>query len=345
MALSEAPPFWWQKPGWQALLLSPLSRVWGHFSARKMERQPSLYLDVPVICVGNFIAGGAGKTPTTLALVKHAKAMKLKPGILSRGYRGGVNKPALVDLKKHDSRDVGDEPLLLAKAATTVVSADRPAGARMLVRAGCNLIIMDDGLQNPSLHKDFRLVVVDAKRGIGNGHTHPGGPLRVPIARQLPLADAVLIIGEGEGGDAVIRLAARSAKPIQLAKTIIKNKTRLKGKSVLAYAGIADPDKFFSSLLSVGAKIDIYRAFGDHHHYHHDEIEEIITLAEAKNLHLVSTSKDIARLNGLGEHSQTLVEKTDVVEIDLKFGDREFASRVINKAINSVNERKIRQSR
>jgi tetraacyldisaccharide 4'-kinase len=339
MALQEAPPFWWKKPGWQALTLSPLSWVYGQISARRMERSPSEFVSVPVICVGNFIAGGAGKTPSVLALVKSAKAMKLKPGILSRGFGGGLSVATLVDLSKHDSRDVGDEPLLLARAATTVVAADRPAGARLLVESGCDLIIMDDGFQNSKLHKDYCLVVVDAKRGIGNGHTHPSGPLRLPVSRQLPFADTVVIIGEGNGADKIIRQIAKSAKPIELSKIRIKNTSRLKGRQLLAYAGIADPDKFFTSLSSAGAEIVECHAFGDHHHYHDDEIEELIGKANKLNLRLVSTSKDISRLQGLGNLSQKLVEKTDEIEIELIFENPEFLPGVISAAMKSLDER------
>ncbi len=341
MALQEAPPFWWQKPGWQAFLLSPFSWIYGQVSARRMEHPPSDFVSVPVICVGNFIAGGAGKTPTVLALVKCAKSMKLKPGILSRGFGGGVSVATLVEPDKHDSRDVGDEPLLLANAATTVVSVDRPAGARLLVESGCDLIIMDDGFQNPKLHKDYCLVVVDAKRGIGNGFTHPSGPLRLPVSRQLPFADTVLVIGEGNGADGVIRQVAKSAKPFELSNVKIQNIGRLKGKQLLAYAGIADPDKFFASLSSAGLEVIEQCAFGDHHHYHEDEIEELVDKAKQLNLHLVSTSKDIFRLKGLGKLSQELIEKTDEIKIELVFENPEFLRSVITSALNSVFERDI----
>ena len=339
MALEEAPPFWWQKAGWLAYLLSPAAWVYGQISARRMEIKSSTRVSVPVICVGNFVAGGAGKTPTVLTLVKCANDMKLKPGILSRGFGAGLSKATLVNLQKHDSRDVGDEPLLLAKIAPTVISVDRPTGAQLLIDNGCDLVIMDDGFQNPYIHKDYCLIVVDAIRGIGNGFTHPAGPLRVPISRQLPLADALLIIGKGEGADKIIRRGARNAKPIQKAWTQIRNKARLNKKWLLAYAGIGDPDKFFSSLIAAGAEIIDRRAFGDHHHYQDDEIEELLGKAKLQKLQLVSTAKDIARLNGLGKLSQKLVENTDIIEIDLKFEEPEFARRIIEKAIKSASER------
>ncbi len=341
MALQEAPPFWWQGPGWQAVLLSPFSWVYGNISARRMELPPSEAVNVPVICIGNFIAGGAGKTPTVLAMAKKAKQLGYKPGILSRGHGGGVAIPTRVDLNKHNSRDVGDEPLLLANAAITVVAINRPAGAHVLIENGCDLIIMDDGFQNPGLHKDYSLVVVDAKRGIGNGFTHPAGPLRVPLSRQLPFADSILIIGEGSGADKLIRRAAKSAKPIQLARTAIRNAKRLKGKWLLAYAGIADPDKFFAGLLAIGAEIIDRRAFADHHHYHHDEIEELLAKAKLQNLQLVSTTKDMARIRGLGKLQQKLVDATDVVEIDLQFDDPRFAEQIINEAATRAAQRSL----
>lgn len=342
MALEEAPPFWWQKPGLQAILLAPFAWIYGNISARRMELTPSEYMNVPVICVGNFIAGGAGKTPTVLALAAKAKSMGYNPGILSRGHGGGVSVPTLVDLNKHDSRDVGDEPLLLANAAITVVSINRPAGAHLLVENGCDLIIMDDGFQNPHLYKDFSLVVVDAKRGIGNGFPHPAGPLRVPVKRQLPFADAILVIGQGNGADKLIRLAAKSAKPIQLANTKIKNAKRLKGKWLLAFAGIADPDKFFRSLLNAGAELIDRRAFGDHHHYHDEEIEELLGKAKLQKLQLVSTTKDMARLKGLGIRQQKLIKETDVIEIELTFDDPNFAAQVISSAIATKEMRQVR---
>ncbi len=339
MALSEAPPFWWKKPGLLAWALSPLSFIYGQISARRMAQKPSVQLDIPVICVGNFVAGGAGKSPTVMALATKAKSMGLAPGILSRGHGGGVSRATMVDSDLHDSRDVGDEPLLLARIAPTAVCADRPAGAQLLIEHGCNIIFMDDGFQNPSLHKDFSLVVVDAKRGIGNGFTHPAGPLRVPVARQTPFANALLVIGEGEGADKVIRLMAKNAKPIQTAVTVLRNSDELKGKWLLAFAGIADPSKFFDSLLAVGAELIDRRSFGDHHHFHDDEITELLTKAKVQKLQLVSTSKDIARLNGLGELPKKLVENTQVIEMDLVFDDPAFAGRIITSAQRSVRER------
>ncbi len=339
MATQEAPPFWWQKPGWQALLLSPLSWFYGRISAKRMELPASQAMNIPVICVGNFVVGGAGKTPTVMALAIKAKQMGLKPGILSRGFGGGVAKATLVDLTKHDSRDVGDEPLLLATIAKTVVSVNRPQGAHLLVENGCDIIIMDDGFQNPGLHKDFSLVVVNAARGIGNGFSHPAGPLRVPISRQLNFADAILIIGEGDGADKLIRRAAKRAKPIQLAKTAIINKQRLKGKWLLAFAGIADTDKFFKSLLAAGAELIDRRSYGDHHHYSDEEIEDLLGRAKLQKLQLVTTTKDIARLHGLGNLQKQLIKATDAIQISMKFDDPKFTERLINKAIKSCEER------
>lgn len=341
MALDEAPPFWWQRPGPLAIALSPLSWIWGAGTVFRMEMQPSGSVSVPVVCVGNFIAGGAGKTPAAIAIGQAAKKRGFKPGFLSRGYGGQLTGTIVVDLAKHRATDVGDEPLLLASEQLTVVSADRPAGAEMLAAQGCDFIIMDDGFQNPSLVKDFCLVVVDAKRGIGNGFAMPAGPLRAPLSRQLLLADAVLIIGEAPGGDRVIRSAARQARPVFLGKTVPIGKSGWKGRRVLAFAGIADPSKLFDSLKACGADVVAECSFPDHHYYNDEEIEELLEKAAQTGATLVTTSKDMARLStaGSGEKALQLAEQAQVLRIRLDFEDRRTLDIVIDAAIRKASER------
>ncbi len=203
MAFEEAPPFWWHKKAWQAWLLWPVSYVYGKMSAQRMMLHPTASVDVPVVCVGNLIAGGAGKTPVALALGRKAVESGYKAGFLTRGHGGAINVATLVDLHKHNSHDVGDEALMLAEVATTVVAPDRIAGAELLVQSGCDIIIMDDGFQNPYLQKDFNLVVVNSKRGLGNGHCIPGGPLRAPLDVQMRKIDAVVVMGSESNADHV----------------------------------------------------------------------------------------------------------------------------------------------
>ncbi|MEZ5790850.1 MAG: tetraacyldisaccharide 4'-kinase [Nitratireductor sp.] len=339
MALEEAPPFWWRKAGLRALLLSPLAAVWGAAAARRMEQRPSMEVRAPVLCIGNFIVGGAGKTPTAIEFARAAIARGMTPGFLSRGYGGHVTSPTRVDLHHHRATDVGDEPLLLAREAITVVSPDRPAGAEMLLALGCDIIIMDDGFQNPRLRKDFSLVVTDARRGIGNGYTMPAGPLRVPLLRQLAKADAVLVIGEGPGAQMVIRKTARGGKPVYLARTVPARTGDWKGKWLIAFAGIADPAKFFDTLLSLGAELFDRKSYPDHHAYTGEEAEELLAKAAINKMDLVTTSKDHVRLKGMGKMQQELAEKALVLDIRLEFDDPRTVQLILDETLKRAEAR------
>jgi tetraacyldisaccharide 4'-kinase len=181
--VSEAPPFWWQPSDWRAWALYPLSALYAAAARHRLEGAERVPVHAPVLCVGNFTVGGAGKTPIAIALAREARRQKLKPGFLSRGHGGAVHQPRLVDAEGDAARHVGDEPLVLARAGPTVVTPNRKAGAELLVAHGCDFIVMDDGFQSARIHMDFALIVVDSHYGIGNGHTIPGGPMRAPRAR------------------------------------------------------------------------------------------------------------------------------------------------------------------
>ena len=212
MALEEAPPFWWENPGWQAWLLGPLGFAYGQVSSKRMNFSPSLSVDVPVLCIGNFITGGAGKTPTAIRFAKHIRKQGSKPGILSRGWGGSVNSPTVVKNDHHNAHDVGDEALLHAANAVTVVSSDRTAGAKLLLEQGCDFIIMDDGFQNPSLLKDYNLVVVDAKRGLGNGF-YDACPAHLGFRFPNSFIMLTVVLDDRGGRNAARRLSARQPGP------------------------------------------------------------------------------------------------------------------------------------
>ena len=342
MALDEEPPFWWTRPGAMAFLLSPISFVWGQAVGYNMARSPAASAPVPVLCIGNFIAGGAGKTPTAIAFANAVRKAGHVPGFLSRGYGGQLEGPLVVDLQKHRAVDVGDEPLLLAEEQTTVISGNRPAGAELLAANGCDFIIMDDGFQNPSLEKDFSLVVVDAQRGLGNGFAIPAGPLRAPLRRQLPHADAVLVIGAAVGGDEVIRQAARHGKPTHMAHVRPLRKREWKGQRVFAYAGIADPSKLFDTLDAVGADIVGKRGFADHHFYTEEEAEELLRLAKESEAVPVTTSKDMARLRSAGSAQDALAAASKVMEVKLEFEDPRAAAMIVDVTARNAQSRLVR---
>jgi tetraacyldisaccharide 4'-kinase len=345
MPLDEAPPFWWKNPGPLAYSLFPVGYLWGQIAGMRMGRPPSASVPVPVLCIGNFIAGGAGKTPAALAICKGARARGLKAGFLTRGYGGQLTGPELVDTQKHYAVDVGDEALLLAELAPTVVSADRTAGAKYLVSRGCDFIIMDDGFQNPKLAKDYSLVVVDAKRGFGNGMPHPAGPLRAAIGVQLIHANAILVIGDAPRGDLVIRKAARRGKPIYRASTVpAGNATQWENRKVAAFAGIADPEKLFASLEDAGAEVVEARGYADHHHYSDEECKELIGFSR-QGLQLITTSKDFVRLRGGGGESERLAKMAEVFRIETVFEDPGARDRIIEATIRNCEERLLQERR
>ncbi|EJL51564.1 tetraacyldisaccharide 4''-kinase [Rhizobium sp. CF122] len=343
--VSEAPPFWWSKADWRAWTLYPISFLYGRIAGYRMANAKRASVPVPVICVGNFTVGGAGKTPTALTIARAAKAKGLKPGFLSRGYGGSLDVTTVVDPAHHRALAVGDEPLLLAREALTVISRRRVEGAQRLVKEGADLIIMDDGFQSARLAIDYALLVIDATRGLGNGHIVPGGPVRAPIRQQLRYATALLKVGAGEAADSIVRIAARAAKPYFTASLKVCDSVDLAGSNVLAFAGIADPSKFFRTVESVGANIAARRSFGDHEHLTDDEIDDILTTAERDGLQIVTTSKDFVRLAGHHGKAEELAAKCRVIEVEMAFADTLAPRLIIDRAINACRDRRLREGR
>lgn len=293
------PAFWWQSPGAQARALSPLGFIYGAITARRMTAAGA-HAGLPVLCVGNFTLGGAGKTPTVIMLAKMLADAGERPFCLSRGYGGTETGPRLVDSRFDSAAQVGDEALLLARAAPTVVARDRVAGAEFARVQGASLVILDDGLQNPSLAKDFTLAVIDARRGIGNALVFPAGPLRAPLAAQLAQTHALLVVGEGSAAEGVAaQVQARSVPVFHGQLTSDAGAVAaLKGRNVLAFAGIGDPDKFFTTAATSGIIVSKRRAFPDHHRYTPQDASELILRAEHSKLTLLTTEKDRARMDG-----------------------------------------------
>ncbi|WP_337266226.1 tetraacyldisaccharide 4'-kinase [Oryzifoliimicrobium ureilyticus] len=342
--VSEAPPFWWEKADWRARVLFPFAAIYGYVAGRRMLRAQPPAVGVPVICIGNFTVGGAGKTPTAIAMARVAIANGFKPGFLSRGYGGSIDVTTVVDPHHHRATAVGDEPLLLAREATTVIARRRIDGARRLVAEGVDLIIMDDGFQSARLTIDYALLVIDAGRGLGNGHIVPAGPVRAPLGQQLARTDGILKVGDGNAADRVVRTAARAAKPFFEAKVEVSRGGNLVGKRVLAFAGIADPSKFFRTVEASGAEIVQKRAFGDHEHLRDDEISELLTEARQDGLLIVTTAKDFVRLSGHHGKSAELAAACHVVEIDMVFDDPEAPMRIIETAVSRFRQRRLQAS-
>jgi len=318
----RAPAFWWRPPGLGAALLSPVAAVYGRIAAARLRRPPAARAAVPVICVGNLVAGGAGKTPTVLALVAAARAGGHAPAVLSRGYGGRLAGPLVVDPAEHSAADVGDEPLMLAAGGVPVIVArQRPAGASLAAARGASLVIMDDGFQNPSLYKDLVVLVADRERGVGNGFCLPAGPLRAPLENQLERADFLVLTGAGSAADGVAAAARRRRLAVIGARLAAADgAAALGGRRVLAFAGIANPDKFFATLAENGVEVAATRRFADHHAFTEADCRAILAACDEAALLPVTTAKDRARLAG-GPQRQQLAEHARVFAVDLVADD------------------------
>ncbi|BCJ91670.1 tetraacyldisaccharide 4'-kinase [Terrihabitans soli] len=323
----RAPDFWWRPaPSFLARLLSPFGAFYG---ARTLARMglPGKASSIPVICVGNPVAGGAGKTPAAIEIARLLNLARRNPVFLTRGYGGKLEGPVRVDPKTHTARDVGDEPLLLCRTAPCVVAHDRVSGAALAAKFG-DVIVMDDGFQNPSLKKDMSLLVIDTEQGIGNGLCIPAGPLRAPIEDQLARADAVILIGEGKAAG----FLGRRKKPPQLAARLVpdaKLAGALKGRRVLAFAGIGRPQKFSGTLKALGADVVRLAAFGDHHVFTVAEARALLDEAAREDLTLVTTEKDFARLTG--PELKWLADKTYALPVRLAFDNPKLVTSGLKK--------------
>jgi tetraacyldisaccharide 4'-kinase len=295
----RAPRFWWttpDRPGLWPRVLAPLGWLYAVGTARRL-RQPGYHPLVPVICVGNLVAGGAGKTPTVIALLERLAVRGHAVHIVSRGYGGRLEGPVRVTAS-HTAVEVGDEPLLLSAFAPVWVAKDRAAGARAAEAAGAQVILLDDGLQNPSVVPSLALVVVDAAKGFGNGHCIPAGPLREPVSVGLKRADLVLTIGDATAQDRFTAIWGGSVTQPRLRGKLepLQMGMDWQGQRVLAFAGIADPERFFASLRGEGAVVVRGEALADHETLSDTLLRRLEAEARAAGAQLVTTEKDAARL-------------------------------------------------
>jgi tetraacyldisaccharide 4'-kinase len=297
------PAFWYRPSSWMSRLLMPLGAIYGLVAGHRLRRE-GFDAGIPVICVGNYHVGGAGKTPAVLALSRVLRDLNETPIVLSRGYGGQLRGPIRVDSERHLAADVGDEPLMLARKVPVVVARDRIAGVALARSQGASVILMDDGFQNPAIAKDTSLIVIDSDRGLGNGLVFPAGPLRAPLSPQFARTDALIVVGGGVGAGTVAAAIAARGRPVLSAhlKADAASVASLGGKRVLAFAGIGDPGRFFRTLRTSGVEIVLQRAFADHHPFSETEIATLVAQAKRDALTLVTTEKDLARLH----HRQSL---------------------------------------
>ncbi len=315
----KTPSFWYQPKGLISTLLLPLSWLYqaGH-SLHQAFQKKAYKAQIPVLCVGNAIAGGSGKTPTVIALVQLLKKHKIAktPFILMRGYGGKIKESTLVDLSKHTARDVGDEALLLARYAPTIIGGNRATSAKLAENNGADILLMDDGLQNNRLFKTLSFLVVDRQIDFGNGRTLPAGPMREPLRKLLPKVQAIICLGRPFHSDLAVFEA-----------NIVPTKTLDTNKNYIAFAGLGRPEKFKITLEEMNLNLVGWHAFADHHPYNAEDIKQLQQEAKDKNATLITTEKDHMRL------PSEFAKQVQTLPIALNFKDSHALLSFIQKEI------------
>jgi tetraacyldisaccharide 4'-kinase len=320
-----AAPAFWFSDGFLAKALSPLSAIGAGLTARRVGR-PGWQAPVPVVCCGNVTVGGAGKTTLVLDLARRLSGRDVH--ILLRGY-GGASRGVHRVMPDDTAELVGDEALLLARVAPTWTGADRAASARAAIQGGAKVLLMDDGLQNPTLVKTASILVIDGRTGFGNGRVLPAGPLREPVAAASARCQAAVLIGPDLSGS-----AAHLPRDLPVLRADLVQDSSiaaLAGRRVVAFAGIALPEKFFAPLRQAGAVLVTVRPFPDHHAYTERELDALAREASERNAQLVTTPKDAVRLPGA---FRTLVT---VVGVGLAWSDPTQVDRFLERIVDEAN--------
>lgn len=325
----RSPEFWAHRPGLAAGLLAPAGVAWDAAGRLRRAVARPYRAPLPVVCVGNLVAGGSGKTPVVLSLAAALAEAGAAPHAVTRGYGGRLAGPVRVDPARHDAVAVGDEALLLAGRLPCWVARDRAAGIRAAAAAGAGAVVLDDGFQNPTVAKDLALVVVDAEFGFGNGRVIPAGPLRERIAPGLARADAIVVLGDGPP-PAHLRQAGR---PLLHAALRPVAGERFAGRRLVAFAGIGRPEKFFATLRRLGAELVATHSFPDHHRFRTEELAALRREADSAGATLVTTAKDWVRLTPEARAGIA------VLEVDSAWRDPASLARLLSPIVRDARRR------
>lgn len=327
--MAAAPGFWDERPGLAARLLLPAGAAWDIAGRVRRALARPYCAPVPVICVGNLVVGGAGKTPVTLALADWLVARGVAAHSVTRGYGGRIAGPLRVDPLRHSAVEVGDEALLLARRAPCWVARDRAAGVVAATAAGAQVVLLDDGFQNPAVAKTLALLVVDAGYGFGNGRVMPAGPLRENLTRGLARADALVVLADQGGPRQGLTGLSAGRTPIVPAELWAVAGERFSGRRVVAFAGIGRPEKFFATLRRLGAELVAEQPFPDHYPFRERDVAALCGAAWRERAHLVTTAKDFVRL------PLTLRAEVEVLEVEIRWPDAAGLTRLLDPVVLS----------
>jgi len=325
----KTPQFWLQKNSFISLILLPLSLLYKIGFLLKKNFVKTQKVDLPIICIGNIIAGGAGKTPVALALGEIFKENNFEFCYLTRGYKSKNNKVLMIEnSSQFDVEEVGDEAKLLAEIAPTCVAKNRYLGYKKIVEnKKFRAIIMDDGLQNFQLEYDVKILVIDSKIAFGNQRLIPSGPMRQSLAEVAKNIDLFVVIGQKNIQiEEEILQNNRNAK-ILSAQISASNLDKFINKNIVAFCGIAFPQKFFDFIKNIGLNLVETDIFADHYQYKNEDLERLYQNALSKNLKLITTKKDWVKF------PKNFQEKIDYLDIKLDFEDKILIKNLLEKII------------
>lgn len=334
MGASETPPFWWARPDWRALALAPAAMVYARAIRIRLSRAPREAVDVPILRIGDFALSVPGKTQAAMAFARSARKLGHRPGVLCLGPSGFGSTPHLVDAKHDSARHVGDAAIEIASVAPVAVCNGWSAAARMLASEGCDFLIMVDSSSAWPLQVHFTLLVIDSVRGLGNERIVPAGPVRGRLTDQIRSADAVLRIGEAEGANVAVRAAARAARPVHEARVVLRNAGVVAGRRLLVFSTIKDVDGFFGAVEDAGGDIVARRPFAEGHHLSADELSDLLAEADANDARIVTTRRDLIRLESGDAMPQGFREHLDILEMAVEFEIDSTAPAIINDTID-----------
>lgn len=320
-------PEFWNKESWISETLAPIGNVWNTIVQNKYNNTTPFKSSVPVICVGNVVMGGAGKTPTVIALNNLLKDIYENINLISRGYGGYIKDSIRVDEHKHNYLQVGDESLLLSRETTTWSGPDRISSIKKAIHRKADLLIMDDGLQSNTLYKDISFLVLDSIQGIGNGKVFPAGPLRESLSNVYKKVDAIIKIGDNNCENIISQFPN---KPIFNA--VIKAQRQYKNKDVVAFCGLGCPEKFLNTLKQEEFNILHFEVFPDHHPY------TILDMLKLKKISkkfpestLITTEKDWFRI------PPSHIDNISIFNIALEFEKKTELKKFILSRLNHID--------
>lgn len=312
----RSPKFWNDENSSLVKILDPISKLYSFISNVRLNSVTPVKAEVPVVCIGNVVLGGAGKTPT-VELVCHLLREKFQnPHILTAGYGGYLKNVVRVDPNLHSYLQVGDEALLSATVASTWVGRNRVNSGKAAVACGADVLVMDDGFQNNSIEKDLKILVVDSRQAFGNGHLFPAGALRELPSTGINKSDMVLIIGEkNEALEEKIK-AIKPLIPIFRAKLEVTEPIAVANNRVVGFCGLGYPLKFKKTLLECGYELIDFVSFADHHPYTITEIQKLIAGAKSVDATLITTKKDFVKIPAVFKNEISVIEIKLVPEND-----------------------------